>query len=698
MGSSGEGEAATPDWSRGPGGATLRLGLATFAILALELAIIRWMSGQIRIVAYFQNFVLLAAFFGMGLGVALGRKHPKLFHHTLPLLAVLSVVLAFAPELKLTQLTFPDPSISLWGGDAKFSIVPFLAASVLVTVFFWFVAGVFLLAGIPVGWLFHQMPPLRAYSVDIAGSLIGVIAMTIAAAMGTSPVVWMIIGCVPVVFLSGRVTTLVAAIVIIVMAYVSVGGAKYSPYNRIDVVPFTEMKRTDEWRLKVNRDFHQDMLNLSDKAIKGPDGRNRAMIRAVYELPFATRGNGKRALIVGAGTGNDVMAALRRNYQEVYSVEIDREIMNFGKKYHPEQPYSDPRVVPIVNDARAYFEQNPNEKFDVVAYGLLDSHAMFSAMSSLRLDNYVYTVEGIRAGWKHVKEDGVLSIAFSVALARDWMPQRLWATIAKATGHEPVMIAHGYHGSVTYLVGRTLHPDQVAWHPRQKVTQLKIDPTIDLPTDDWPFLYLKPGTIPWAYLAVLLLVLATCGGAARLVYGKGLFSSDRFSPGLFCLGAGFMLLETRGVTSLSLLFGSTWVVNASVFASILMVILIANSGVERRAPKKLHLWFGLLFASLLLTYMVDPGMLNKYDLMWRGILGGLLFAVPIGFASVIFASLLKAAPDSSGALGSNLMGAMVGGVAEYSSMLLGLKAMALLALVFYLLAMLAVSKRNQLSV
>jgi len=613
----------------------------------------------------------------------------------LPLLSALSVALAFAPHLGLTQLTFPDPSISLWGGDDKFGMAPFIGATLLVTGFFWFVAGIFLLAGIAVGWLFHQMPPLRAYSVDIAGSLAGVVAMTVAAALGTSPVVWMALGCAPLVFLSGRLGTFVAALVILTMAYVSLEGATYSPYNRIDLVKYTAMGRNDEWRLKVNRDFHQDMLNLSDAAMHGSDGRNRRAIRAVYELPFATRPHGKRALIVGAGTGNDVMAALRRGYREVYSVEIDGKILDFGKRYHPEHPYSDPRVKPIVNDARAYFEQNPDEKFDVVAYGLLDSHAMFSAMSSLRLDNYVYTVEGIRAGWEHVNDRGVLTVAFSVAAAGEWMARRMWGILREATGLDPVMVTHGYHGSVTYVVGRGLTPAQIPWRG-QKIHDWKVDPSIEIPHDDWPFLYLKPGAVPWAYLAVLFLILLSCGWAVRMVYGADLFVSTRFSPPMFWLGTGFMLLETRGVTALSLLFGSTWVVNAAVFTSILAFILLANAGVERRRPARLQFWFLALFGSLLITYAVGPGVLNKYGLLWRGLGGGLLFAVPIGLAAVIFASLLKVAADSSGALGSNLIGAMLGGVAEYSSMMLGLKAMALLALVFYLLAMLSASRRREL--
>src|SRR5205085_9790436 len=107
-----------------------------------------------------------------------------------------------------------------------------------------------------------------------------------------------------------------------------------------------------------------------------------------YDLPFHIPIQKRRALIVGAGTGNDVAAALRNGFADVVSVDIDPTIMNVGRALHPERPYSDPRTHPVVNDARAWFEQHRGETFDVIDFGLLDSHAMFSSMASLRLDNY----------------------------------------------------------------------------------------------------------------------------------------------------------------------------------------------------------------------------------------------------------------------------------------------------------------------
>lgn len=47
-----------------------------------------------------------------------------------------------------------------------------------------------------------------------------------------------------------------------------------------------------------------------------------------------------------------------------------------------------PQVQPVINDASAYFEQNHSEKFEVVCFGLLDSHAMFSAITLKKAEGF----------------------------------------------------------------------------------------------------------------------------------------------------------------------------------------------------------------------------------------------------------------------------------------------------------------------
>ena len=667
----------------------VQMAAATFAILALELALIRWTGSQIRVAAYFANLVLLASFLGLGLGVGLGERRPDLFRWTIPALAVLAIVLASSRFNGLYNVHFPDPAISLWGAETANSGVHFLFASLLMTLCFWCIAGVFVLAGVAVGSLFARMPPLAAYGADIAGSLAGVIAMAVAASFGASPPVWFALGVLPLLFLRRDLASLLAAVVVLGAAAYSIQGAVFSPYNRIDVQAFDGgdlgKVTAPEWTLDVNRDFHQYMLDLR---LVEPANWERLFARRVYDLPFRVpSGAGRDALIVGAGAGNDVAAALRNGFGSVTSIDIDRRIIELGRQLHPEQPYSDPRVTPVVNDARAYFEQNPDPRFAVVCYGLLDSHAMFSALSSLRLDNYVYTVEGLASGWRHVRDDGVMSVSFSLFSGGTWMRDRMIGALREATGIEPIYVDHGYNYGATFLVGRRLTlADVQAVFPRAIAAPPPAG-AVRVPTDDWPFLYLRPGAVPWAYLTVFGLVGITGTAAVGGVFG-GVFRRRRFDPQMFLLGAGFMLLETRMVTQLSLLFGSTWIVNTSVFGGILLMILLANA-LSMRRPVPPTLGYVALAAAILLVWAIPVASLNAIPLVGRLIAAGVLFALPVFFAGTIFSGALRDRGNVPAALGSNLCGALLGGMLEYLSMLLGMRAVALLALVIYLASMLA---------
>ncbi|MEZ4545440.1 MAG: hypothetical protein R3C24_16285 [Cyanobacteriota/Melainabacteria group bacterium] len=56
----------------------LELFIISLLSLYLELVIIRWLSSEIRIFAYFKNVPLMACLFGLGLGMALGMSDKKL--------------------------------------------------------------------------------------------------------------------------------------------------------------------------------------------------------------------------------------------------------------------------------------------------------------------------------------------------------------------------------------------------------------------------------------------------------------------------------------------------------------------------------------------------------------------------------------------------------------------------------------------
>jgi hypothetical protein len=674
------------------------LALTTFAILVLELAMIRWLGTQIRVAAYFANLVLVATFLGMGLGVGLGRTRPQWARWALPVLALASMVIAAAGPLGLTHLVFPDPTISLWGNDTRGTWAQFFGSTLVVTACFWVIASIFMLLGIRVGSLFDQLPPLRAYAVDLGGSLAGVVAMAVAAALWAPPPVWLALGVLPIVWIRRDRLSAVAAIVAIVAAGLSVNDARFSPYNRIDLERGVESffgepsSGSTEWMLSVNRDYHQRMLDLRPAASSANEFRD--FVRRVYELPFSfSTGTQRSALVVGAGTGNDVAAALRRGFDHVVSIDIDPAILQTGAELHPERPYSDPRVTRVTDDARAYFG-NPAEhrKFDVVCYGLLDSHAMFSSMSSLRLDNFVYTEEGLAAAWAHVADGGILSVSFSVA-GGEWIYRRLLGLVRRATHLDPVVVPHKYDYGVTFLAARNITVAQVqALMPMATRGEPDVS-WVRIPSDDWPFLYLRPQTVPWTYLSVFFLIALSSALAVRGVFGRSLFSRGRFDPQMFLLGAAFLLLETRAVTQLSLLFGSTWVVNTSVFGGVLAMVLAANAVAGRLRGYDRRLWYGLLALSLLLLWLMPPRILVELPLLTRAVIGGVAFAIPIFFAGVIFSSELRTRADAAAALGCNLCGAVVGGLLENLSMLIGLKAIGLLALAIYLGSLQAAMRR-----
>ena len=378
-------------------------------------------------------------------------------------------------------------------------------------------------------------------------------------------------------------------------------------------------------------------------------------------------------------------------------MEIDPLILDIGRKQHPERPYQDPRTRPIVNDARAYFEQNSTQRFDVVSFGFLDSHAMFSSMSSLRLENYVYTVDSIHSAWRLVQPGGVLALTFAV-YPGEWMSDRLYATVWEGTGVEPVIVPVPMHFGKMYIVGKDVSPAIL----RERIPFPKTKPTaevqyIRVPTDDWPFLYIRPNTFPIGYVVVIggLLLIGVFGALA--VFGREIASS-RFDAPLFLMGAAFLLIETRGVVQLSLLLGSTWVVNSAVFAGILVMAFLANLFVSFQRPNRLAPFFILLIASLLLNYFVSPAILLDLGLPARAAIGGLLNALPVFFAGVIFSTLFSRSEHPSAAFGSNLLGAVVGGCLEYLSMFIGLKSLVVVALCLYLVVLLLVYRREPLTV
>jgi len=155
---------------------------------------------------------------------------------------------------------------------------------------------------------------------------------------------------------------------------------------------------------------------------------------------------------------------------------------------------------------------------------------------------------------------------------------------------------------------------------------------------------------------------------------------------MFFLGAAFMLLETRAVVQLALLFGSTWLVNSLVFAAALILILLANLYVLNVPALKLvrHYLGLLLILAVAIATPVDVFLGG--GLLWRYAAPCFLALGPMFFAGVIFARSFRDVRNPDMAFGSNIAGAVVGGFSESLSMLLGFRYLLLVAVLFYLLS------------
>jgi SAM-dependent methyltransferase len=426
-------------------------------------------------------------------------------------------------------------------------------------------------------------------------------------------------------------------------------------------------------------------------------------------------------LVVGAGLGNDVAAALRHGVERVDAIEIDPTILDLGRRLHPERPYSSPRVRLVNDDARAFLARS-GETYDLIVFGLLDSHTLLSSMSSLRLDSYVYTEESFAQAKARLAPGGHVALSFSTSVRGwEWLTARLYQMVSEAFGTEPLLLHLAYDASTLYLVGPNVR-ERLETDPL--LAELVVGPLpqsqpAGAATDDWPFLYLREREVPWLPYGATLLGVLIIGGilvARSLRRSEGALDSlagshpaGALSRGaaaeapvgldlpMFFLGAAFMLVEVKGISQLSLLFGSTWLVNALIISAVLLLALAANCFVGWWRPTHVGPAYALLLVALLADYALPPGMLVGHDLLTRTVLGTLVPLAPLLFAGVIFATLFARTKAPARAFGSNMLGALVGGLLEYASMALGFKALGLVALGLYAASWLALRRRRGLT-
>jgi len=686
---------------------------ASWAGLFLQLLVIRWLGTEIPFLRSLENLLLVACFMGLSAGSLTTDVRPRgSVNQVLFGLLALVALITLGP-VGWINAQFAELYNSLIEG-ASTSLVspPMLARVLMMYVMLALIVFIFLPVGRVVARLMQaESRAIPAYSVNLAGSLVGIWMFAALGVARLGPKVWLGLGVVGLALLArqlGELRKLTGALLLVLLAAIllvdrpapRVVSITWSPYQKLTLAKENNKFFVGEYIIWLGTTAFQGMLDLRHESTrKDPERFQREFEDySQYDLPARFHPGPKKALIVGAGSGNDVAGLLRAGLQEVVAVEIDPAIIAFGRKYHPEHPYDDPRVRVVNDDARS-FMASCQEKFDLICFGLLDAHTGVG-MVNTRLDYYVYTRESLQRAKELLNPGGVVALDFEPAL-RPFIPDRLRVTLTEVFGHAPLyfripLTGFGW-GGVMFIA--SLDPEMPAQQMAKDEYLAKLVAALQnryqvpqggwqrVATDDWPYLYLSAPQFPALYLTLLGLpvLLGITLGARRslaILHGWTLTSTH-----FFLLGAAFLLLETQNLSKACVLFGSTWWVNVVVITGILGLILLANLVAATFPNLPMPPVYALLVLSSFGLYGLQVSQYSGSSLAVRVLLMAVVTSLPIFFAGLVFIRSFARVEHRDAALGANLFGALIGGLLQAFSFILGLRALMLLVGTLYLLAL-----------
>jgi SAM-dependent methyltransferase len=685
-------------------------GLILISVLSLflELLIIRWISSEIAIFAYFKNFVLIACFLGFGIGCYLSRKKINLLAFLGPLAFLVLVVKIPSKSVQNVLASIPrmlgsGSEVHIWGvpelprtwqtavlmGTGTLAVVPL----------FTLIVFLFIPVGQLVGWYLESSTKgIKTYTVNLIGSCAGILLYTIVCFFYQPPAIWLLLTAIMVVAMLWpirlqRWTALVvlgACVAISALPPAPTKGGRpteyWSPYQKLKLLPDHLNGDVISYELTTNGSWYQHVIDLSDSFVHshpqlfGQDG----VKWNAYNVPYRFYQAPSSVLVLGSGMGNDVAAALRNGAQNVTAVEIDPLILQLGRDLHFEHPYQSPKVHVVVDDARSFI-QNSNQQFDLIVFSLLDSHTTASHYTNIRIDNFVYTFEALQAARRLLKPDGLLVIKFEVQTP--WIAGRLNELLNSAFLAPPLALeveGERYSsGGEFYIAGS-----------QERIKAALTDPALDafvqthsltrqenaaLTTDNWPYFYQHEPGLPFTVIVMSSVIVLVFYWFLRRIGGSALSLEWHF----FFLGSAFLLLEAQIISKMALLFGTTWVVNSIVISFLLLLIVLSNAVVERWPAIPVSVAYGGIFISATIAYAIPIEKFFFSSLLLKAAAATTILCLPVFFAGIVFIRSFVRVRFSAAALGSNLFGALVGGILESFSFWFGLRSLLILAIVLY---------------
>jgi hypothetical protein len=699
----------------------LRLAIASGSALFLELACIRWAGSHVVYLSYVSNLVLIAAFFGLGLGAMWAatsstRTTDRWICAAPAWLLLLVCVISFAEF----EVHIDGAQVAYFGNQASATELP---AWVVLPILGVLVTALFVSLGFAVGRELRAAAPLTAYSVDIAGSLVGIVAFAVVSWASIPAHLWFLAGSVGVITLLPARRSLLAGAALLTCGTVALvfwrdADSTWSPYQRVSILPLglaaprapgDPTAGTPEYRLRVNNVVHQYITDVRRRepfyefpylaaGATLPDASRSSYLTATpphadwVHDPFVPREGWRgRVAIIGAGNGTDTAAALAYGAREVDSIEIDPLLAETGRRLQPNQPFSDPRTRVHIMDGRTFLQRGRGP-YDLVIFGLPDSVTLASPYAGLRLESFLFTEQAFASALRLVDPEHGLVVAYNYYRTR-WLVDRIANTLQNAAGRAPlVWVGPDRNLSALFIAGPgTKDVDRDLGRAWGFVRVPVSNAAVGSSTDDWPFLYLRERTVPRHILITLgvllglgVVVVAWSQQRMRRRDPAARQPSARELLPFFFMGAAFLLLETSGLVRMSLLFGATWFVNALVFAAVLVMVLLANLIAARQRTRASSLLSSLLLlASLTAAWLVPPAALSSWDAVPKYLLSAALWFVPVLLGNLRFSVEFRDSAWPAQAFGANLLGAVVGGALENLALVWGYRALFLVAGALY---------------
>lgn len=650
--------------------------LISFLILFLELSLIRWLGSEIISLSFFSNTILMASFFGIGVGCVFCQK--KNIFGFFPFLLLLSCLLIF---LNL-YIKLNDNDIVFFQGSSSKSII--INHEYIIAFIFIYVVLFFAILGQRLGCEFIKCKKsIDAYIFDLLGSISGVVLFALLSHLEIGVNVWISIVAVLWLIIALINTDIKlkfdkngnSKIFIIILAFFLINTEPYinknmfwSKYYKIIIEEYY-----NGFFLYVNKTGHQIL-----------EKETRPESKEMYDIPYQLFDNPQyeNVLIIGAGMGNDVMFALKNGVKNIDAVEIDQKIIELGKKYNNHRTYFDSRVNVVINDGRNFIEQT-SKKYDLIIFALTDSLTLSSNVANTRLESYLFTQDSLQKVKNLLNENGLV-ILYNF-YRKDWIVEKIAGMLENAFDKESIILKKSHYNAI--LNGNKIkdfNPKQNYGY-RNEFTSIKNSENNLFPTDDWPFLYLIKPMIPVSYQKIIFFQIAVVALFLLFLF-KETKKTNNIPFDMMFLGIGFMLLETKNIVNFQLLFGSTWGVNLLVFLAILISALIAALIIKNNIKIKIQYLYFLMLFTLVISLLVPLKSFIEFPSILKYILASIVSFSPILVANLIFSQTFSGEKKSALCFGLNMVGAMIGGMLESSAMLIGYHNILYIVSVCYLLA------------